>query len=301
MWVKLLGNPHSGRQDETCALPTLRQIVTAWGWRADAEAVDLDQAATVAQRATKAGYDMVIVAGGDGTLREVAKGMVGTDVPLMPLPCGTGNDLARSLGMPLDPYEALTIARQGRPAQIDVGLVNGRLFLNVVALGISAQVSVSIETAQKRRWGSLAYLAKAVEMGLRPVPMPMRLQIDRHTEAVSAYQISIANGCSFGGGWRISDCCGLQDGLLDVVVIEPMSLWQVLQNLASPYGGLAGNLASRAYRVPACRIDVDRPILANVDGDAVLLSPPLDFQVAAGALTVMMPTASYFAKPPLAC
>lgn len=289
MWVKLLGNPHSGRQDDTCALSTFRQIVTAWGWRADAEHVDLDQAATAAQRATQAGYDMVMVAGGDGTLREVARSMIDTGIPVLPLPCGTGNDLARSLGLPLDPYEALAIAYTGRPERIDVGLVNGRLFLNVVALGISAQVSQAIETDHKRRWGSLAYLAKAIEIGLRPAPMPLYLQIDHRTEDLWAYQVSIANGCSFGGGWRISDCCGLQDGLLDVVVIEPMTVWQVLQNLASPKGGLAGNLATRAYRTPACRIVTASPIAVNLDGDAAILSSPLDFQILAGALTVMVP------------
>lgn len=292
MRIKLLGNPNAGRHDGHCALASFQEVVRGWGWHADSESVRLDQAAVAARRATQADYDLVVVAGGDGTLRAAAGGLLGTTVPMLPLPCGTANDLARSLGLPLDPFEALAIARSGRRATIDVGLVNGHLFLNMVALGISARVSLEVEARIKERWGTFAYLAKAMEKSLQSAAFPLRLVIDGRVEELWAYQVSIANGCSFGGGWRISDACSLQEGLLDVVVIEPMSAGQLVRNLLRPAGGLAGNLATRAYRTPACQIHTAQPIPVNVDGDPIVLESPLDFQVLVRALTLMVPSTS---------
>lgn len=285
----LLGNLKSGKQNGRCELETFQHELESWGWQVSAHAIDLRQVTNLTRQASNEHCDLVIVAGGDGTIRAAATGLLDSPVPMLILPCGTGNDLARSLGMPLDPHQALQLARTGVPVAIDVGEVNGIPFLNVVAIGVSARVCREIDTSVKRRWGPLAYVLKAMAFVMRPPLMPIRLTVDGIRQELWAYQVSIANGISFGGGWRVSDEASLCEQLLDVVVIGPMHLRTFLRKLFSPGGGLAGNLATSSWRVPTCRVDVGKDVPANMDGDAITLRSPLEFRVRPGALRVMVP------------
>lgn len=291
MRVLLLTNPQAGLSGAPCPAERFLPTLDAWGW--DVRTA-LDRPAptlsATAYHAAEAGFDAVLVAGGDGTLHHVANGLAGTRTALGILPCGTANDLARSLGLPLDPDAALAALRDARPHPIDLGSLNGHYFLNVAALGVSADASTEVTHAQKRRLGQWAYLWNAFRRLTKRRILRLRLSTPQRSERLEVYQLSIGNGKTFGGGWRISEAATLNDRLLDVVAVEPMGPLDLLERLLRRRGGMAERIATRAYRLPHCRIEVPGPVFVNVDGEPYTLMPPLEFHVVPEALNVLLPS-----------
>ena len=292
MHVLLLTNPQAGLKGPSCPEERFLPTMEAWGWTVRTRPTDAGPVLTaMAYQAAQDGFDAVIAAGGDGTLHHIANGLAGTRTALGILPCGTANDLARTLGLPLDPDEALHALRDARPHPIDLGSLNGHYFLNVAALGVSADVSTSTTSDQKRRLGQWAYRWNALCRLFHPNRLPLRLSTPEHAERLEVYQLSIANGRTFGGGWRISEEAEVTDRLLDVVAIEPMSPLALLGRLLWRRGGMAETIATRSYRLPSCRIDLQGPVHLNLDGEPFTLFPPLEFKVIPEALHVLMPHA----------
>jgi YegS/Rv2252/BmrU family lipid kinase len=291
MRVLLLTNPHAGLKGPACPLERFLPTMQAWGWTVHASPTPADSPALTAKayQAAQEGFDAVIAAGGDGTLHHIANGLAGTQTALGILPCGTANDLARSLGLPLDPDEALMALRDARSQPIDLGSLNGHYFLNVASLGVGADVSKAVTVGQKRHFGQWAYYWNVLSRLFHSRRLALRLITPQGTERLNVYQVSVANGKSFGGGWRISEEAELDDRLLDIVAVEPMGPMALLDRLLRRRGGMAERIGTRAYRLPACRIEVKGPVPLNLDGEAFTLFPPLEFQVVPDALLVLMP------------
>lgn len=291
MHVLLLTNPQAGLNGPACPPERFLSAMQAWGWTVETAPTTSGPLLTaVAYQAAQDGLDAVIAAGGDGTLHHVANGLAGTRTALGILPCGTANDLARSLGLPLDLDAALLALRDARPRPIDLGSLNGHYFLNVASLGVSADVSQAVTPQQKRRLGQWAYRWHVIKRLVHPRRLRLRLAAPGLLERLEVYQLSVANGRSFGGGWRISEDAGLTDRLLDVVVVEPMGPRDVLERMLLRHGGMAERIGTRAYRLPSCRIDLEGPLPLNLDGEPFTLFPPLEFQVVPEALRVLVPS-----------
>lgn len=291
MRVMLLTNPHAGLKGPACPQDRFLPSMEAWGWTVHASPTPASAAAltALAYQAAQDGLDAVIVAGGDGTLHHVANGLAGTRTALGILPCGTANDLARTLGLPLDPDQALLALRDAQSQSIDLGSLNGHYFLNVASLGLGADVSTAVTADQKRAFGTWAYYWNVGSRLFRSRPNSLRLITPQGTERLVAYQVSVANGRSFGGGWRISEDAEVTDRLLDVVVVEPMGPMALIDRLLLRRGGMAERIGTRSYRLPKCRIELQGPVHLNLDGEAFTLFPPLEFQVVPEALHVLMP------------
>lgn len=309
MRVMLLVNPRAGPAGTACPPERFADPMRAWGWEVDVQPspADDETARRLVERArAEPPCDALVVAGGDGTLHRLANALAGSELPLGILPCGTANDLARALGLPLDPDAALCALRDAESLAIDLGRLNGRYFLNVAALGLSADLSAEISEEQKRRMGHRAYAWNALRR-LRAPGRPsarrlaLRLSTDQGADSLEVLQLSVGNGPSFGGGWSLTREARLTDRLLDVVVLEPLGLWAVLARLLFRRGALTERVASRRYRLSACRVDLEsfpdagaapRPALAvTLDGEALSFTPPLDFEVVPAALRVLLPKA----------
>lgn len=290
MRVLLLTNPQAGLKGAPCPLERFLPTMQAWGWSVETQPTSAGpRLKAMAYQAAQDGFDAVIAAGGDGTLHHLANGLAGTRTALGILPCGTANDLARTLDLPLDPDAALEALRDARPQPIDLGAINGHYFLNVAALGVSADASTSVTPEQKRRLGQWAYYWNAFRQLVAPRRLPLRLTTPDASQRLEVFQLSIANGRTFGGGWRISEEATVTDRLLDVVAVEPMGLVELLGRLMRGHGGMAERIGTRSYRLPGCRIEVGGPVAVNLDGEAYTLLPPLEFQVVPDALQVLMP------------
>jgi diacylglycerol kinase (ATP) len=243
-----------------------------------------------------AGGPRVIVIGGDGTLREVATALAGTGTPLGLIPAGSGNDLARSLGLSVDPLIASRVAAQGRARPIDVIRVTyedagGRretISVNVAGLGFDARVSQAACTIPLLR-GRLLYAAAILRAMRHLQPIPVRLTHSNGAFATRALLVAVANGPAFGGGLRIAPDALTDDGALDVCAVDAMSLPTMARSLPRLLNGTHVRLPQvRMLRTSHLVIECDADLATELDGDIIVPRPPLrvTFDCWPGALRI---------------
>lgn len=169
-------------------------------------------------------FDTVVAVGGDGTVNEVASAIVGTDTSLGIVPFGSGNGLARFLGIPMDTKEAIKNLATGRVEVIDSARVNGQAFFNMAGMGFDAHISEIFSHGKKR--GFISYIKSSIKEVVGYQPQNYHLDIDGEKYDYKAFMLSIANSSQYGNNVHISPKASLQDGLLDVCVIKPFPLWR---------------------------------------------------------------------------
>ena len=234
-------------------------------------------------------YDIVAAVGGDGTLNEVARGLVGTDTALAVIPCGSGNGLARCLHIPLNTDKALRLLTQGRIQRIDTGTVNGQLFLSVAGIGLDAQTAQDF--AQDPRRGFITYAHYAVSNYLHPKPETVSITFDgREPITCSPLLITFANSNQFGYNAVIAPHASLQDGLLDVCILSRPPL-PIVPDIVAKL--MDGRIDKSRYlkEIQAAHITVERPAagVVNIDGEPVMMDANLDIRIAPSSLNVLVP------------
>ena len=232
-------------------------------------------------------YDIVAAVGGDGTLNEVARGLVGTETALAVIPCGSGNGLARCLHIPLSTDKALHLLTQGHIERIDTGSVNGRLFLSVAGIGLDAQTAQDF--AQDPRRGFLTYAHYAVSNYFHPKQETVSITFDeKETLTCSPMLITFANSNQFGYNAVIAPHASLQDGLLDTCILERPPLVTIPDVVTKL---MDGRLDKSRYLTErqAAHITVARPAagVVNIDGEPVMMGAKLDVRIAPQNLRVL--------------
>jgi YegS/Rv2252/BmrU family lipid kinase len=234
--------------------------------------------------------DWLIVAGGDGTVRLHAAACSAAGCTLGVLPSGTGNDFARGLRIPLDPREAARTIRDGIKQAIDVGEVDGEVFLNAAHVGFAANVTRKVPPARKGWWGRFAYPRTVLERlrDLRGFKATILGEAERHQGRW--LQVTVANGSSFGGGQQVLDANPF-DGQLDVFAIRPRPVTQLF------FLWLLTKLMKSAPSSPALlhlrgtRFDIIGDPRMRVIADGELLGRlPARFTVHRSALQVVTPS-----------
>ena len=175
----------------------------------------------LAKQATEEGYDIVVAVGGDGSVNEVANGLIGTNTALALLPTGSGNGLARHLKIPLDLKQALTIINTGKQSQIDTIQFNDTHFVNVAGIGFDAHIGWEFANYGKR--GFLSYI-KLVLRELRQYQSEKyELIFDGESVFKEAFLISFANGSQWGNNAYIAPMADISDGLMDIAILKKIS------------------------------------------------------------------------------
>lgn len=174
-------------------------------------------AVSLAAQCAEQGYDIVVAVGGDGTVNEVGRGLIHTGVPMGIIPCGSGNGLARHLGIPLDFMAAVRWLGKTRILDIDYGLMNGRPFFTTCGVGFDALVSYKF--AQGKGRGKLRYLENILHEVLKYHNETYRLIIDGEETDMEAFLVTCANADQWGNNAYIAPTASLQDGMLDISVI----------------------------------------------------------------------------------
>jgi YegS/Rv2252/BmrU family lipid kinase len=213
------------RQDLTSAM-------TSQGWAEPLwlETTPEETGAVQARSAAEAGVDLVIAAGGDGTVTACASGVAGSQVPLAILPTGTGNVLALNLGIPLDFHQAVMIGLTGEDMQIDLGTANGRPFVVMAGLGIDASLLQSTSEQAKRRFGYLAYVVATLRH-LRDRPIKVAIEADGGpVRRFRATGVITGNVGWLRGGLPLLPQASPDDDLLDLVVLTAHDVvsWLIL-------------------------------------------------------------------------
>lgn len=235
--------------------------------------------------------DLVILAGGDGTMNAAAEALLETGRPLGILPMGTGNDLARTLAIPLDLRAACDVILEGRRHAVDVGRVNGKLFFNVAGMGLSVEVARRLTPAYKRRWGVLAYALASWQAIRNFRSFRAEIRCDGRTVRLKSVQIAVGNGRHYGGGMTVDADAAIDDGRLHLYSIKPRQLWRYLLMLpalrAGRQRGWPGvlTLSGRSIDIATRR---RKPI--NTDGELTTYTPA-HFDVLPAALSVVVPRA----------
>jgi YegS/Rv2252/BmrU family lipid kinase len=232
-----------------------------------------------------------VLGGGDGTMNAAAEALLETGLPLAILPLGTGNDLARTLGIPLDPVAAAEVAAGGATRRIDLGRVNDKHFFNVASIGLSVRVAEALTGEVKRRLGTLGYpvtVYRVLKEG-RAFRAEIRPEGGGPPLALQTIQLAVGNGRFYGGGLVVDERAEIDDRLLHLYALRPRPLWRLAARaLAFRSGrhddpGAVEALAGRAFTVVT-----DRPMRVNTDGE-ITTRTPARFSVVPAALEVVVP------------
>jgi diacylglycerol kinase (ATP) len=288
-------NPLSGRgrhQSQIAAHTTLaHEVLTAHDFsvtiRPTTKAGDSH---AFAREAVGAGCDLVVAWGGDGTINEAASALIHTNVPLGIVPAGSGNGLASDLLVPFDPRAALQLAAAGRTMAIDAGQVDDCLFFNIAGVGIDAVIATRFNTRGMRQRGLAAYLQLSAAELLRYRCQNYEVAIEHERVNYRAMLVAFANGRQYGNRLLIAPGARLDDGLLEVVVVEQLSLLSIAWRLPSLFRGTlqpGGGVTMRAAR--EVWVETSGTIPFHVDGEPRLGREQLHVRALPGALKVRVP------------
>lgn len=178
----------------------------------------------IAAEAIRNGVDILVAVGGDGTINEVASEVEGTNKLMGIIPFGSGNGLARSLGIPIHAIQAIKRINKLNISKIDSGTFNGKKFFNMAGLGFDAQISARFAENVKR--GLINYAKIAFSEVFNYQSQHYHLNIDGKEYAHQAFMISIANSSQYGNNAHISPLASLNDGMLDICIVKPFPLYK---------------------------------------------------------------------------
>ncbi len=298
--VAIIYNPAAGPREVWREIEGVARKWEGSGWSVLLRATERPGMATdLAHEAALEGFEWVVAAGGDGTVNEVANGLIGLPAALGVLPVGTGNVWARQLGLPVYPIVhplriqvAAQLLEAARVHVIDVGRANGRYFLLWAGIGLDAQVAQYMEprTRNAKRLGALAYLAAAVMIAKDFPAMRATVIVDgRRRVKGRTLMVLVANAPLYGGLVRITPQAVLDDGWLNICVFRGMGLPWAIRHFLNVFGG-------RHLQDPAVkfftgrRVVVEtRPIVpVQVDGEPIGHTPMV-FEVIPRALRILVP------------
>jgi YegS/Rv2252/BmrU family lipid kinase len=282
----LLLNPHS-RLGETAETQVRQELLTL-GLNLVAVEGSPDRF-SAAIRQYQDQVDCVVIGGGDGSVNAAIEGLLETRLPIGVLPLGTANNLARTLGIPIDLVAACRTIAQGQLQAIDLGWVNGRHFLNVAGIGLSANINRSVEKKLKRRWGVVAYALTALKLIFKQ--HRMRAEIHCHGEVIQAktYQITVCNGRHYGSGLTVAADATIDDQRLDLCSLEIQHWWQIFWLLpALTRGEYAAGRGVRILQGQTIEVYTRHPAAIDTDGE-ITTQTPAQFKVIPKAISVYVP------------
>ena len=290
MRYKLIANPASGTHRSRRISALVVELLGRRNVVFDLEFTAAPRhAADIALRSCK-DFDAIVAIGGDGTIHEIAGAMLDCDIPLGIIPAGSGNDLVKSLGIPNDVRAAVEILLAGKTKVIDAGTVNGLCFVNVVGIGFDAAVNHNSHGIRWPASGLLRYVAALIQTLGTYTALPLTVTIEGVARTRDLFLLTIGNGTTCGGGFRLTPHAKLDDGLLDVTFVKPITVPRLLWHLPKVFQGTlerAEHYASMK-RVTRLRVESTVPVPVHVDGEIYRGdSTRLDIEVIPNALAVI--------------
>ncbi|WP_255519404.1 lipid kinase [Oscillatoria sp. FACHB-1407] len=283
----LLINPYARRGEQT------RLQVIEWLKAFDMEFIDVPIAdpAKISDliQTYRDRVDRVIIGGGDGTMNAAIAGLLATQLPLGVIPLGTANNLARTLKLPQSLEMACRAIVQGKTQLIDLGCVNGKYFLNVAGMGISADINQQVEDNVKRRWGVFAYAMTALRVISRYRRFTAEIRCNDQSVWVKTFQITVCNGRYYGSGLTVAADAAIDDERLDLCSLEVQHWWQAIALIPTLMRGeYATGQRIRVLQGQEIEIYTTKPRLIDTDGE-VSSRTPAYFRVIPKAISVFVP------------
>ncbi|MCM1474901.1 MAG: diacylglycerol kinase family lipid kinase [Muribaculaceae bacterium] len=265
----LIVNPNSGTRSKEHLPELLRSALAPKDFEVVCRVTTgPNQAPQMIREAIDEGITCVVVAGGDGTVNETARTLCDTQVPMAIIPCGSGNGLARSLGIPQDFRQAVDVIADGKIVDIDCGVANDRNFFCTFGMGFDAAVTEKF--SHEKRRGRMSYVKSALLEFLKFSPKVYGISIEGKVITEKAMVVAVCNASQYGNNAYIAPYASLTDGLLDVTVIHDGSmLQQALAGFQLLSGQIDKNLLVDTFRVS--RVDISRldDDPAHIDGEVI--------------------------------
>jgi YegS/Rv2252/BmrU family lipid kinase len=292
MKIRFILNPVSGRNARTVRLrPLLLDYIRDRSLDAELHVTDgPGHAVELARNAVQVGCQRVVAIGGDGTLNEVAQGLVHTPAALALVPCGSGNGLALHLGIPLAPRAALELAAasSARITAIDTGSVNGHPFFNAMGLGLDADISLRFNQLTTR--GLPAYVSTGFSAFNQRRSQRCKITVGNRTEVLDILLIAIANSDQYGNRAFIAPGASVVDGQLDLIAIRPVN------HVGAAFLGsrlFLGTIdhSPDTFRLRGTRFIIERPApgLVHTDGETHETGAKVDVCVHPQSLRIVVP------------
>lgn len=270
--TRLIYNPTAGRELSRRKLPDILQKLEKHGFETSTVATEgaLD-AQRAAYEAAERQFDVVITAGGDGTINEVLNGLMQSAYrPIVGiLPLGTTNDIARALGIPLAWEKAIEVIVQRHVERMDVGTMNGQAFLNVVGGGALTMLTYEAPSKMKTIFGQLAYYVKGLEKLPTLHPTHLRIQTPERVVDEAVMLFLVANTRSIGGFQHLLPDARWDDGLFDVLCVRKCSLAEFVRIVTLVVRGepIHDEPLLLLFRASALSIASEETVHLNIDGE----------------------------------
>ncbi|MDR1055438.1 MAG: YegS/Rv2252/BmrU family lipid kinase [Prevotellaceae bacterium] len=282
-------NPISGTADKYAIVNCIEQTINK-------SAVDLTiHYTTAAGNATEMAayfasqnFDKVIAVGGDGTINEVAKGLIHTDTIMGIIPVGSGNGLARHLKIPLHYKQAIDVVNKGKVIKIDHGILNDKVFMCTAGIGFDAYIGNHFAIAGKR--GFLTYAQLSAKEYFKYKAQNYKITIEGKTFSRRALLITFANASQWGNNAYIAPKADLSDGILDMVVLTPFPLIKVpLMGLRMFTKQLDKSRHIEVFKIQSAMVERESEGYIHFDGEPGLMGRHLNVCVVPHALNILIP------------
>lgn len=235
-------------------------------------------ASELASKAAKDGFDLVVAVGGDGTVNEVAQGLIGTNTPMGIIPMGSGNGLARELKISMNMHKSARSLVEGENLQLDVCKLNDQRFLCTSGIGFDAMIAHKMSKAASR--GFLKYVQLVIQESIFFKPLDVKMKIDGVAIENPVFLITFANASQFGNNAFIAPAASMTDGLIDVVVVRKFAkIWMPVFAIA-----LFSKLITRlpfvdSYKAKQIELELADTPYYHFDGEPGTLSVPAKIEL----------------------
>ncbi|HRU23363.1 MAG TPA: diacylglycerol kinase family lipid kinase [Candidatus Latescibacteria bacterium] len=294
MRVACIINPRAGRRPHAeHVIAGLRSVASMHGWELRTVTTTGPGEATQIARSLVPASDIIVAAGGDGTVHEVSAALVGTQVALAVIPCGSGNGFARSFKIPLDPLRAIRSLVDSEQISVDVGTVEGRHFFATAGIGLDAEISRRFAAGNHRR-GIWPYFRHGFAAWVAYCPQKVTIQSGNMSLSAKPLVLAVANTEQYGGGAKIAPGASPFDGLLNITIVEVSSFLRLLIAFPRLFTGSLDR-SPLVRRMTATEFTIHRqdPGPYHADGEPFDGPAVLHFSVVPHALRLLVPRGKY--------
>jgi YegS/Rv2252/BmrU family lipid kinase len=287
--IRFIINPISGGKSKVVIEKLIRMEFSNSDYDLDIQYTKYRHHATeIAKQSIEEGFNTVIAVGGDGTVNEVARALISTKILFGIIPMGSGNGLSRFLNIPMNYRKALQLIKNGRSFKMDTIIANNEHFVNMAGVGFDALISHLFANYGKR--GFISYLKLITREFFRYKDNTYKLLINGQLHEYNAFLISFANSSQFGNGAHIAPLAEINDGLIDICILNKFPRWKSFIITVLLYSkGLARSKYYSVIKTPSLEILNNNKLFAHIDGDPVIFDSNVKIEIVPLSLNIIVP------------
>ncbi|WP_299820261.1 diacylglycerol kinase family protein [uncultured Pontibacter sp.] len=287
--IRFIINPTSGTKSRVNVSERIEQLLDRSKYKPEILFTEYaGHAPLLAKEAADKGCEIVVAVGGDGTVNEVARGLLHAETALGILPKGSGNGLARHLKIPMGLDKAILTLNQGHITTIDSANINGHPFFTAAGIGFDAYIS-SVFAGNKKR-GLKTYVELVMREVLNYKHMPVKASINNKDFDTDCYVMAFANAAQYGNNAYIAPLADIQDGFLDVCLVRSLDLIKALNlSYCMLTKQLANSDSAEYFKTTHVKVNTERPIMYHADGEYIGEDTAFEVHMNPQSLKVLVP------------